>query len=52
LQKVLRQPGTLTVQSAAQPAAGAQKTCSTLALMLAAAQSVLPHPQQVVPARM
>jgi hypothetical protein len=48
----LRQGGTLDVQSAAQPAAGAQNTCSTFALMLAATQSVLPHPQQVVPARM
>jgi hypothetical protein len=52
LQKVLRQGGTLDVQSAAQPAAGAQNTCSTSALMLTATQSVLPHPQQLVPDRM
>jgi hypothetical protein len=38
-------------QSAAQPAAGAQSTCSKLALMLAATQLPLPHPQQLVPDR-
>jgi hypothetical protein len=39
LQNAVKQGGTLDVQSAAQPAAGAQNTCSTFALMLTATQA-------------